>query len=191
MCGSCEKDSDLEAVEACLRGSKDEFVGLVERYKGMVFSLAYRMTGNSWDAEDLSQEAFLRAYRNLGAFDKTRKFSTWLYTITLNLCRDRARRKRFVVLSLDRRWQEEGGLQVASAEPGPEERVEAREDADILQKCLAALARSDRELILLRYQLGLAYEAIAETLSVPVNRVKVRLHRARARLRKRFDKARK
>lgn len=186
-----QDDPDIQAVEACRTGNANEFARLVEKYKDRIYGLALRMTGNPWDAEDLSQEAFLRAYRNLAAFDVTRKFSIWLYTIALNLGRDRARhRKRECVWPPWRQDRDEPPPEIPSAEPDPAQRAAAREDVDVLQTCLMALTRGDRELILLQSQLELPHETIARMLGIRVNTVKVRLHRARERLKERYRKAR-
>lgn len=92
---------DIGLVERALAGDQLAFTQLMQRYAGAVFNLAYRMLGNAQDAEDASQEIFLRAYTRLESFDRARRFSTWLLSIASNYCIDRLRRQRMSWLTLD------------------------------------------------------------------------------------------
>ncbi|MBN1671150.1 MAG: sigma-70 family RNA polymerase sigma factor [Kiritimatiellae bacterium] len=181
--------SDEKLVKRCLAGQREAFAELVNKYKAMIYGLTYRMTGTPWDAEDLAQETFLHAYRALSGFQPGRTFSTWLYTIALNLCRDKAKRKRRVFFWLDKpvAGTEDLYPQVPSDKMTPEEALEAKEDEARLRHALAALAAHDREVIVLRYQQRLEYREIADVLGVSLDTVKVRLHRARQRLQKLFS----
>src|SRR5918912_1901029 len=103
-------------VDQTLRGDRAAFGHLMHRYTGAVYNLSYRMLGGAEDAEDASQEIFLRAYTRLASFDRDRRFSTWLLSIASNYCIDRLRRRRFAWLTLD-----DVAYTMPSNEPGPEQ----------------------------------------------------------------------
>src|SRR5919197_2220064 len=102
-------------VDQALAGDRSAFGRLMHRYAGAVYNLAYRMLGDAQDAEDASQEIFLRAYTRLASFDRERRFSTWLLSIGSNYCIDRLRRRRFAWLTLD-----DAVFALPSKERGPE-----------------------------------------------------------------------
>lgn len=170
---------DYQADEASLidhavDGNRDAFSQLMHRYAGAVYSLAYRMLGNAQDAEDASQEIFLRAYSHLARFDQSRRFSTWLLSITSNYCIDRLRRKRFHWLTLD-----DVAFSVPSTQHGPERNVELQEQRRSVQDALQKLPESYRLVTILRYWHDLSYQEIAETTGLTESTIKTRLHRAR------------
>lgn len=178
-------------IKECLVGKKEAFAGLVEKYKIMIYNLTYRMTGNSHDAEDLSQETFLRAYRRLEDFNIQEKFSTWLYTIALNLCRDKARRRKFAFISSEEPVTTHEDLypQIPSKEMSSEEILIAREEEKLMQKAISSLSPKYREVIILRHQQGLSHEEISKILGLPVQTIKVWLHRARKHLKESLEEA--
>jgi RNA polymerase sigma-70 factor (ECF subfamily) len=171
---------DLEAIRDALSGQEDAFRRLVDKYGDSIYNLAFRMTGNAADAEDLAQDAFLQAYAKLRDFRVGMRFHPWLYTIALNLCRNHLRRKAIV------KWipwssGEEGraAMDVRCAAPDPEEALLEGEAEERLQKALAALPLKYREIFLLRQAQELSYEEIAEITGLPMGTVEVRLYRAR------------
>jgi RNA polymerase sigma-70 factor (ECF subfamily) len=172
--------SDTTLALAARDGDLQAFSELVTRYQRAVFSLCYRMLGGHVpDAEDAAQEAFLRAFRALGAYDPARSFSTWLLSITAHHCIDRIRRRPDNVVSLDAlppwRWKPADG-------PDPEaEAVRADESAHIA-RLLETLPEDYRLVIVLRYWHDLGYEEIAGVLGDTESAVKSRLHRARRQL---------
>jgi RNA polymerase sigma-70 factor (ECF subfamily) len=180
--------SDLEAIRAALAGEEDAFGRLVDKYRDSIFNLAYRMTGNPADAEELSQEAFLRAYTGLADFRVGARFHPWLYTITLNLCRNHLRRRsllRWVPLHAPAgREEEDGGAALDPPAPAanPEQALLDKEVDARLQRAIDALPVKYREVFLLRQSEGLSYEEIAEIAGLPLGTVEVRLFRARRRL---------
>lgn len=186
-----KKNEDWLIIKECLDGKKEVFAELVEKYKTMVYNLTYRMTGNSHDAEDLSQETFLHAYRRLEDFHIEEKFSTWLYTIALNLCRDKAKRRKFIFISLDKPITTDEDLypQIPSKEMSSEEILIAREEEKLLQKSISSLPGKYREVVILRHQQGLGHEEISGILGLPVQTIKVWLHRARKRLKESLEEA--
>jgi RNA polymerase sigma-70 factor (ECF subfamily) len=151
----------------------------VEHYQRPVYSLAFRMLGNGHDAEDAAQEAFVRAYRSLGAYDPARPFGTWLLSITAHHCIDRLRRRRMTEVSLDELppWRP-----VVAEADDPARGVERTERAERIQRLLAALPEDYRLVIVLRYWHELGYAEIARMIDDTESAVKSRLHRARRQL---------
>jgi RNA polymerase sigma-70 factor (ECF subfamily) len=180
-----EEAGDLLAVQETLRGDRNAFAGIVERYTPLLYSLAFRMMGRGEEAEEAVQEILLRVFRALPRFRLDRRFHPWLYTIALNYLRTGARRqRRRRGLRLVRLGEE------LEAVPDPGERPGAaleREDGERLaQEALAGLPALYREVFLLREVEGLSVHDAAEALGVPEGTVKVRLHRARQELAKRL-----
>jgi len=178
---------DLKIIESCLLGNTQMFSWLIDNYKNMVYNLAYRMSSNSQEAEDISQEAFLRAYQSLGRFNPSYKFSTWLYQITLNIIRDRFKKKELNYVSLDTPIETDDSEfypQPADSTNDPEQIIVRQEDARAVQQAIYSLPLKYREVIVLRHLQDLSYIEIANILKLPQGTVKVRLYRAREQLRK-------
>ncbi len=168
--------SDAELVELVLAGEQDVFEVLVERYKDAVQNLAYRMLGNATEAEDVTQEVFVRAYTQLATYKPVHKFSTWLLSIASHLAIDQLRRRRFLALPLEDvpflEW-------IADLGTGPEQSALQGEQQDEIQAYLQRLPSKYRAVIVLRYWYDLSYEEIATALHLTPALVKARLHRAR------------
>lgn len=178
-----EEASDLLAIRETLRGNRNAFAPLVERYTPLLYSLAFRMLGRGEEAQEAVQEIFLRAYRALPRFRLERRFHPWLYTIALNYLRTGARQQR-----------RRRGLRIGREDPdtvadrGDLQAAAEREEGERLaQKALAGLPALYREVFLLREVEGLGVRDTAEALGVPEGTVKVRLHRARQELVRRLS----
>lgn len=171
-----ESMGDGALVELVLRGDQDIFATLVERYKDAVQNLAYRMLGNATEAEDVTQETFVRAYTQLITYKATHKFSTWLLSIASHLAIDQLRRRRFLALPLEDvpflEW-------IVDANIGPEQSALQGERQDEIQQYLQRLPSKYRAVLVLRYWHDFSYEEIASTLHLTPALVKARLHRAR------------
>jgi len=181
---------DLEAIRAVLAGDREQFRLLIDKYGASVFNLALRMTGDAADAEELSQEAFLKAYAGLPSFRVGSRFHPWLYTIALNLCRNHLRRRsllKWVPLSKTQRDGETRERDWPDPSPDPERELLAKEGDERLQAALAALPPKYREVFLLRQSEGLSYQGIAEATGLPLGTVEVRLFRARRLLLKALE----
>jgi RNA polymerase sigma-70 factor (ECF subfamily) len=170
-------DDERALINAAAAGDDDAFTKIVERYQVPVYNLCYRLLGNHGDAEDASQEVFMKAYRGLGKYDLQRPFISWLLAIAYNQCIDRLRRRRVT-------WV---GLEALLDRPDPQSRtpevaLEARNGAEGVQKVLTTLSVKDRTVVVLRYWYDYSYDEIAETLSLTNSAVKSRLHRARREL---------
>lgn len=165
---------ELGWIEQALQGDRSAFAQLMHRYAGAVYNLAYRMLGSAEDAEDASQEIFLRAYTRLTSFDRDRRFSTWLLSIGSNYCIDRLRRRRFAWLTLD-----DAAFALPSDEPGPERSALNHERQAVVQRALQKLPEHYRTVTVLRYWNDLSYEEISRATGLPESTIKTRLHRAR------------
>ena len=164
-------DSDALAVERTLAGERDAFRVLVERHSHNVFRLAYRMTGNQHDAEEVVQEAFLRAYQKLGQFAARSNFGTWVYRIAANYAIDRMRQRQ----KEDARRQspsaeDQDGMEndpmnrVADEAPTPERLTQSLELRKQMEHALAALSHAERTAFVMRHWEGCGIEEIAEVL---------------------------
>lgn len=182
---------DAALVAAARAGGPDAFEPLVRRHQRRVYSIARRMLDDPHEAEEVAQETFVRAYQSLGSFRGTAQWSTWLLSITINLCRNRrrwwARRRARIVQSLDAPPVHEHDDDAPPDEPAdhgpsPAEQVMAGEQRQLLLGALQLLDATDRQVIVLRDVEALSYDAIAQTLGCPAGTVKSRLSRARARL---------
>jgi len=171
-----ESMSDAALVELVLNGDQDVFAVLVERYKDAVQNLAYRMLGNTTEAEDVTQETFVRAYTQLATYKSAHKFSTWLLSIASHLSIDQLRRRRFLALPLEDvpflEWIVDAGV-------SPEQSALQGERQDEIQDYLQRLPAKYRAVIVLRYWHDFSYEEIASALNLTPPLVKARLHRAR------------
>lgn len=176
-----------ERINQVLKGDHNAFGEIVEIYKDKVFQICFRMLGNRQEAEDLAQEAFVRAYVNIQSFNITMKFSTWLYRIATNLCIDRLRKKK-PDYYLDAEVAGTEGLnmysQIASDMAKPEEEVESLELQETIQVEIMKLPEKYRSVIVLKYIEELSLKEISEILDLPVGTVKTRIHRGREALRK-------
>ena len=165
-------------LEQARRGDKNAFGQLIEAYQGPVYNLAYRMLGNSGEAEEAAQEAFIRAYTRLDSYDPTHKFSTWLLSITSNYCIDQIRKRRAVFLSIDEPLPPHPALH-SDNNKGPEAQYLAQEREQMVQSLMNALPDEYRQAVVLRYWYDMSYEEIANVQNTSVSAVKSRLFRAR------------
>ncbi len=170
--------SDGELIERIRAGDDTAWTALVETHQQPVFRLAYLLLGDADDAEDAAQEAFIRAFRSLGAFDAARPLRPWLLQIVANVARNRRRSIRRYVAALGRVWQAEGERSVPFGERSGE-----RWEAQTLWQAVRRLGRTDQEVVYLRFFLELGEAETAAALGVAPGTVKSRLHRALGRLR--------
>lgn len=179
-----------QRIKEVLKGDQNAFGEVVEIYKDKVFQLCYRMLGNRHEAEDMAQEAFIRAYVNIHSFNIKLKFSTWIYRIATNLCIDRIRKKK-PDFYLDAEVAGTEGLnmysQIASDTALPEDEVESLELHDTIQKEILLLPEKYRTVIVLKYIEELSLKEIGEILDMPIGTIKTRIHRGREALRKQLS----
>ncbi|MGG1243220.1 hypothetical protein BSBH6_03499 [Bacillus subtilis] len=174
-------------IKQVKKGDQDAFADIVDIYKDKIYQLCYRMLGNVHEAEDIAQEAFIRAYVNIDSFDINRKFSTWLYRIATNLTIDRIRKKK-PDYYLDAEVTGTEGLtmysQIAADGVLPEDAVVSLELSNTIQQKILKLPDKYRTVIVLKYIDELSLIEIGEILNIPVGTVKTRIHRGREALRK-------
>jgi RNA polymerase sigma-70 factor (ECF subfamily) len=179
--------SDEELVEACQAGEASAFDVLVARWEDRIRGAAYRFLGSEEEARDVAQEAFLKAYRALGSFKREARFSSWLYQIATNLCRDRLRRRRTrSAVSLEE--LEEAGPVIVETRPGAHELLQQLDLARAVRRAVHALPEEQREVVILKEYQGLTFLEIAQSLDLPVSTVKTRLYRGLGQLRLRLER---
>jgi RNA polymerase sigma-70 factor (ECF subfamily) len=180
--------SDEELVAAFQSGDIAAFDLLVRRWDRRIQGVVFRLVGNHEEARDLSQEAFLKAYRALGTFKKESRFSSWLYQIAINATRDRLRRRRRRTdVSLDE--VEEGGEpSLRDAGPSALELIESSDLSRAVAAAMASLPEEQREVVILKEYEELTFPEIAEALDVPLSTVKTRLYRGLGQLRVRLER---
>jgi RNA polymerase sigma-70 factor (ECF subfamily) len=182
--------TDEELVARATAGDLDSFNQLVARWERPIYALAYRTLGHEEDARDVVQEAFLRAYRGLRGFKGQAKFSSWLYRITLNLCRDWIRRDRRAPIVHTPDGVDPIDLADTQAEPGEsvEDLVARREMTRAVARAMAELPEEQRTAIVLKEYHGLTFQEIADTLQCPLSTVKTRLYQGLTVLRRRLER---
>lgn len=179
------REQEAAVIQSVLDGDVNAFETIVKEYEKNVYNLALRMTGNSEDAADMSQEAFIKAYNSLSSFRGDSKFSVWLYRIVSNVCLDYLRsrtRKPTVSLSTENDDGEEVELDIADESQSPELLLDRSLTRDAVRRGLAALPPDHREILMLREIQGLSYEEIAAALGLEAGTVKSRIFRARKKL---------
>lgn len=182
---------DTELVRKAAAGDSDAFEQLVLSYEKPIYNLCLRMCGNADDAMDLTQETFLKAWRNLGSFRADAAFSTWLYRLCSNLCIDHLRReqkRKILPLQVEDSDGDERPLDVPDPAAGPEERLSAQEDRQQVAAALQSLEPEYREALTLRVLHDLSYADIAAVLQVREGTVKSRIARAREKMREAMQK---
>jgi len=180
--------SDEELVAAFQSGDIAAFDVLVQRWDRRIQGLIFRLIGHHDEARDLSQEAFLKAYRALGTFKSESRFSSWLYQIALNATRDRLRRRRRRTdVSLEE--MEDGAPEsLRDGRPSALDLVESSDLSRLVSAAMATLPDEQREVVILKEYEGLTFPEIAETLDLPLSTVKTRLYRGLGQLRVRLER---
>ncbi len=180
--------TDEELVARAQGGDVESFNQLIVRWERPIYALAYRVIGREEDARDVCQDAFLRAYRALPGFKGQAKFSSWLYRIALNLCRDWIRRQRRAPVS---QLPEDADALELAAETGPvesiEELVARRELSAIVEEAMSVLSEEQRTAIILKEYHGMTFQEIADMQGCPLSTVKTRLYQGLSLLRRRLE----
>jgi RNA polymerase sigma factor (sigma-70 family) len=178
--------TDTEIISRVLKGEQQIFTELVNRYKNFVFSLILKFTDNREDAEEISQDVFVKAYRSLADFRGESKFSTWLYTITRTSSITFLRKRKLDTTSID---NEKMQVQLENKDSGfRADLVEAKSRQAMVNQAIAMLNPDDAQIITLFYKAEQSLEEIGRILGMEPNNVKVRLHRARQRLKEKMEK---
>ena len=186
--GAEAPSSEARLIGRARDGDVQAFGRLIELNKDYVYNAVYHLVGNAADADDIAQEVFLRAFKNLGGFEGRARFSTWLYGIMLNSVRSFWRRRTLrSTASLDGGDEDSPRPDPPANSDGPAAVSDRRERVAAVRSAIAALDEESREIVVLRDIKGMAYEELADVLGIPVGTVKSRLHRARAALRQALE----
>ncbi len=179
---------ESQLLDMAKTGSLPAFEELISLYEKKVFNYCYRMTNCREDAEDLTQEVFLKVYRSLPSFKGNSQFSTWLYRIAHNICIDKFRKQKAVVVPLVKGEEdEEREIQLKAEGPSPEDILLSKEQQSVIQKGIESLKPDYRSVIVLRDIQHYSYEEIADILKLPLGTVKSHISRARAALRQALE----
>ena len=176
-------------IQRCLQGDQHAWDLIVRQYWRKVFNVAYKFVGKHDEAEDLTQDIFLKIFRSLDTFDRRANFQTWLISVSRNLCIDHYRSVRKERETIDR-GVDAANLAPASTEPGPIAALEQRDRVALLRQALSALPDTLRTAVLLRDIQELSYQEIAEKLRLPEGTVKSRINRGRTELARQIRKLR-
>ncbi|MEQ1507558.1 MAG: sigma-70 family RNA polymerase sigma factor [Myxococcota bacterium] len=185
---AASREADAELLRAVLAGDGTAYRGLVERYQGRVYAMVYGMVRNREDARDITQEAFVKAYRSLETFRLESSFYTWLYRIAMNLAIDFVRKRRrressgFDESVATR--EDDGSIAEVHHEDGPSRQLERKQLFGRIMDAMEKLPEDQRQVILLRELEGLPYKEIADVMGIPEGTVMSRLFYARKKLQK-------
>jgi RNA polymerase sigma-70 factor (ECF subfamily) len=181
------KENDSDLINRAKSGDSKSYDKLLKKYKNSVYSLVLRMVRNSQEAEDLTQEAFIKAFNSLASFNEEYAFSTWLYKIATNNCIDFFRKRKLQTYSLDKPIQyKDSEIQHDIPDPdlNPEKSIMASERNKLIKEAINKLPEKYHRAIVLRHSEEKSYEEIAEILGLPLGTVKARIFRAREMLNK-------
>ena len=176
-------------IQRCLQGDQHAWDLIVRQYWRKVFNVAYKFVGKHDEAEDLTQDIFLKIFRSLDTFDRRANFQTWLISVSRNLCIDHYRSVRKERETIDR-GVDASELAPATPEPGPIAALEQRDRVVLLRQAMAALPETLRTAVLLRDIQELSYQEIADKLRLPEGTVKSRINRGRTELARQIRKLR-
>ena len=182
-------DAVESLIQRCLSGDQLAWEQIVRQYWRKVFNVAYKFVGKHDEAEDLTQDIFLKIFKSLDTFDRRANFQTWLISISRNLCIDHYRSVRKERETIDREV-DTGELAPATAEPGPVAALEQRDRVALLKQALSALPETLRTAVLMRDIQELSYQEIADKLRLPEGTVKSRINRGRTELARQIRKLR-
>lgn len=180
--------TEKKLIELSVSGDIEAFETLIQSHQKKVYNIALRMTKNPEDAQELAQDAIVRAFTSIGKFRGDSSFSTWLYRITINVCTDFLRKKnKAVLISMEQGAasnDNQQGIQVEEEAPGPEELAEKKQLKKLVREAMDSLSDEHRQVLILRDIMDLSYKEIANTLNLNEGTIKSRINRARAGLKK-------
>jgi RNA polymerase sigma-70 factor (ECF subfamily) len=178
------KKTDIELIDLVLAGNQAAYADLVKTHQRYVFTLAMRFTRSREDAEEVAQDTFVKAYRSLNNYQRSAKFSTWLYTIVYHTAMTHLRKKRLSTSSID---DDENSIQLESYATDDVFSVEKKSRSFYVNQAIGMLLPDDATIITLFYQGEQSLEEIAKVMGMEANTIKVKLHRARHRLKEKLE----
>ncbi|MFD2446902.1 RNA polymerase sigma factor [Bacillus sp. CGMCC 1.16607] len=168
---------EIQWIQEVLAGNKQAYAHIINKYKNQVYASVLRMTKNPQDAQDLVQESFIKVYHQLGKYDATGSFASWLFRVTINHCMDEFRKKSNQIK------KEEMTDETLVNSNYPEVIFLKKEKNRQLERLIATLPEDERIIILLRYVNELSYDEISELVDLPISTVRNKLHRAKKKMR--------
>ena len=183
------KLEDHRLINQAKEGDQKSFEALLNKYRNLVYHVMFKMVANTQEAEDLTQEAFIKAFKALTSFNEEFAFSTWLMKIATNNCIDYLRKKKLRVFSIDepvKYKDEELQFEIPDEEPSPEKQLLTEERSKYINNAIDSLPPRYRHVIVLRHKEEKSYEDISEILDLPLGTVKARIFRAREMLNKKM-----
>ncbi len=184
----CERADEKAIIARCLAGDRKAYGVLVERYKDLVHDMVYRMIGDAVRAEDIAQDAFVKAYLSLRDFRGESRFSTWLCRIAMNRCKDMLRRARREILMPGGPEGEPHASYVPDEGETPAATLERREREALIQRALARLPVKYREAVVLHHMEGMDFKEVGVLLGIAAGAAKVRTFRGREMLRRLLER---
>ncbi|MFZ1321144.1 MAG: sigma-70 family RNA polymerase sigma factor [Ignavibacteria bacterium] len=184
---SKSKAEDMVLIDEALAGKQNSYAKLMKKYQPMITHLIYRMISKKEDVEDLTQEAFIKAFNSLANFDKQYAFSTWLFKIATNNAIDYLRKKKLYTFSIDKKIQADDSdysFEIPDHENKPDSNVIDKQLRVILDEAIESLPPKYKDVIVLRHQKEKEYEEIAKELNLPLGTVKAHIFRGRELLNK-------
>jgi RNA polymerase sigma-70 factor (ECF subfamily) len=176
---------DKELIRLALDGQQDAYKRIMQKYRNSIYHLIVRMIGYQHEAEDLTQEAFIKAFNSLASFNDEFAFSTWLYKIATNNCIDHLRKRKLKTFSIDKPidgHDGEQGFEIPDATYQPDSDILQSQQSRTIQSAIDSLPDKYQRVIVMRHQEEKSYEEIAEELNLPLGTVKAHIFRAREML---------
>jgi len=184
--GQQRNPDDYQLIQLAKGGDQRAYASLMNRYRGNIHQTIYKMVHNRDDAEDLTLEAFGKAFRKLSSYSPTYAFSTWLFRIAINNCIDHIRKKKLITMSIDDTFEPDGDTYYSdylrADDRNPEEQIIYQQRKQVTRDMVNQLSEKYRLMIELRYFEGLSYDEIATELDIPLGTVKAQLFRAKEML---------
>jgi RNA polymerase sigma-70 factor (ECF subfamily) len=181
------KAEDISLINDAIAGKQEAYQRLMTKYRQLIYNLIFRMIRNKEDVEDLTQEAFIKAFNSLDKFDKQFSFSTWLFKIATNNCIDYLRKKKLNTFSIDKELggeEDDYQFEIPDTERTPDKNLMENERKKILEEAIENLPSKYKSVILLRHRDEKDYEEIAKKLKLPLGTVKAHIFRGRELLNK-------
>ncbi len=181
------KSEDIILIEDALSGKQSSYDKLMKKYYQLIYNLIYRMISKKEDVEDLTQEAFIKAFNSLQKFDKQFAFSTWLFKIATNNAIDYLRKKKLSTFSIDKEIESDDSdykFEIPDVEFRPDKSIIDQQMRAILDEAIKSLPKKYRQVIVLRHKKEMEYEEIAQKLKLPLGTVKAHIFRGRELLNK-------
>lgn len=181
------KADDIKLIEEALSGKQVSYDKLMKKYYQLIYNLVYRMISKKEDVEDLTQEAFIKAFNSLQNFDKQFSFSTWLFKIATNNAIDYLRKKKLATFSIDKEIESDDNdykFEIPDHENKPDKQIMHQQMKEILDEAIKSLPKKYRDVIILRHKKELEYEEIAKKMKLPLGTIKAHIFRGRELLNK-------